>query len=377
MTAVDLPYGARPLRARVPDRATIVAPEPARGVASLPACFDRALAHPVGAPPLSAADRVTVVVSDPTRAEPRAHLVAAVLRRLGDPAHVTLAIATGTHGPCDVAALGLPGGLLARCRVVNHDARDDGQLVQVGTTRRGTPLVVHRCLVEADLVVATGVIRPHYFAGFGAGAKALFPGLGQDRAVRVNHEWKRNPAAVAGRVDGNPCREDLEEIVDALACEVHVLNAIAGPGGAIIGAVAGEPRAALRAGAQACAEAFRARAPDADAIVVSDALPLTGSVYQASKLVAAVAPKLRPGGRIVVAAQCPHGTGPVDVVNRGIYEIGLRPRLPDRHELLLVSDLPGAEVARTYFVPAASVEAALDGVRGDVLVVTRGGDVLW
>jgi nickel-dependent lactate racemase len=335
-----------------------------------------ALDRPVGAAPLTAGGRVVVVVSDATRHEPRAEMISAVLSRLGD-ADITIAIANGTHGPCELSRLGLDASLLARARVVNHDAEDDAELVSLGATRRGTPLRVNRCLVEADQLVATGRIKPHYFAGFGAGAKAFFPGLGGNREVRINHRLKTNPGARAGVVEGNPCREDLEEIVDALPVRPFLLNVVTDAAGGAQAAVAGDVREAFRRGAELCAPLFRADLPEADVIVVSDELPLAGNLYQASKLVASVAPRLRPGGHIVLAAECPEGTGPIRVVNEAIYEIGLKPRLPAEHTVHLVSSLPAAVVEGSYCVHAPSVESVLELAGGGrIAVLPRAGDVI-
>src|SRR5690606_12682553 len=244
------------------------------------------------------------------------------------------------------------------------------------TTRRGTPVEIHRAVVEADLVVATGCIIPHYFAGYGAGIKALFPGLGGSASVRVNHRLKEEPGARAGVVDGNPCREDLEEVAEMLPRPPFILNAVLDDDGAARAAVAGEVRAAFRAGAAACEPLYRVRAAPSRAVVVSGKHPVTASLYQASKLVAAAAPLLAPGGTVVVAAECGEGTGPLDVVNRGIYEIGLRPRLPAEHRVVLVSSLPDEVVRQTYCEPAPSVEAALAGAPEPPLVLPRAGSLL-
>src|SRR5205823_12754576 len=166
--------------------------------------------------------RVTVAVSDATRAEPRAAFLDALRRHLSG-VEWTIAIATGTHGPADVDRLGLPAWARA-ATIVNHDGRSG--LVDLGTTARGTPVRVHRCVVDADLVIATGCIRPHYFAGFGAGVKAIFPGLGDATAIRINHRLKTEPGARAGIVDGNPVREDLEEAVARVATPKRLLNGV-------------------------------------------------------------------------------------------------------------------------------------------------------
>jgi nickel-dependent lactate racemase len=230
------------------------------------ALCDRALDAPIGSARLEdrvrAGDRVTLIVSDATRDEPRAAFVAAVRARL--PAvRLTLAIATGTHGRAGgLAALGLDARTVGADAVIDHDGHDDDALVTVGTTARGTPVQVHRACVDTDLVIATGVIRAHYFAGFGAGAKAIFPGLASSRAARINHLWKRDPAARAGAVDDNPCRLDLEEAARLAAPRSFLLDGVADRHDQVRAAVAGDLDAAFRAGrCDRRAVADRVRAP--------------------------------------------------------------------------------------------------------------------
>ena len=143
--------------------------------------------------------------------------------------------------------LGLPAEVLRRHRVVNHDSRDEAQLVEVGRTSRGTRLRVNRCLAEADLIVTTGRIKPHYFAGYGGGTKGIFPGLGAEADIRQNHLLKADPGSRLGRADLNPCREDLEEAARRLGRDTFMLNVVEA-GGVITGAVAGDIVLAHREG---------------------------------------------------------------------------------------------------------------------------------
>lgn len=374
---VTLAYGNQPCELELPDGAEVVEAPTCPPPLPVDLALERALDAPIQSAPLEAlaspGARVLVIVSDATRADPRELLWNAVSRRLPASCDVRLAIANGTHGPAPLDRLGLD---LRSVEVLNHDAFDRASMVEVGVTRRGTPLRVHRALVECDLAIATGVLRPHYFAGWGAGAKALFPGLGENAAIRANHRLKAEPGARAGEIDGNPCRADLEEIVDHLPCATFLLNVIAGPDDGCHGAVAGDVRAAFRAGVRQAAGLFEADAPTSSVIVASDALPITASLYQASKLVAAVAELVRDGGTVILAAECPEGTGPLDTVNRAIFELGIRPRLPARHRVVLASGLPRAVVERTYCAWAPSVEAALASCAGPPTVVPRAGHIL-
>jgi nickel-dependent lactate racemase len=387
---LELPYGRTPLRFTADARYIDVlrapelpAPRP------LDALLAEALARPVDAPPLArlarTGARVTVIVSDSTRDEPRAAFLAALRRELADtPIRWTIAIATGTHGPCapsDVPdgprtaldAIGIPRALVDDTAVVvDHDGHSDRDLVELGTTRRGTPVRVHRCVVESDLVIATGCIRPHYFAGFGAGVKALFPGLGQATAIRINHRLKTEPRARAGIVDGNPCRDDLEEAVRFVQTPTFLLNGICGPDGRIHAAVAGDLVAAFRGGAELARPWFTVRARPAPLVIASDVLPVTASLYQASKIAAAVAPLVEANGEIVVAAECPDGIGPLDTVNEAILRIGILPRLPVGARISLLSSMSPSIVGRTLVRPLD----AIPPITARTLVVPRASQLL-
>ena len=365
---VDLPYGSHPCPVDLAGRDARVLEAPALPTPpAVELLLERALdVSPLPRVPPGA--RVTVIVSDPTRHEPRAALLAAVRRRLPG-ARITVAVATGTHGPCRLDDLGLPGDL----PVINHDGTTG--VVELGATARGTPVRVHRCIVEAELVVATGCIKPHYFAGFGAGAKAIFPGLGEATAIRINHRLKTAPGARAGSVDGNPCREDLEEAVRMVPAPTFLVNGVCGPDDRVHAAVAGDVFAAFRAGAALARPWFTVSAPRAPLVIASDALPVTASLYQAAKIAAAAAPLVGETGTLVVVAQCPDGTGPLETVNEAIFRIGVLPRLPRGARLVLVSDLDPSLVRHTLLEPAA-LDAILASTSGPVLVIPRASQLI-
>jgi nickel-dependent lactate racemase len=386
---IELGYGARPLLLTLPpglEAEVLPAPAPPP-VASLHASLAGALAQPIGCRPLrevvTARTRAVVIVSDASRDEPRAELFAALRAELGaiPDDQITLAVANGTHQPGPVEQLGLPAEVLRRHRVVNHDSRDETQLVEAGRTSRGTRLRVNRCLMEADLIVTTGRIKPHYFAGYGGGTKGIFPGLGAEADIRQNHLLKADPGSRLGHADLNPCREDLEEAARRLGRDTFMLNVVEA-GGVITGAVAGDIVLAHREGVRLLRSWVEVRATPAPVVVVSAPLPVSGSLYQASKLVAPAGLLLQDGGVVIVAAECPDGTGPLATVNEGIFALGVSRFLPERYTLFLVSGMDQATVSRTYARPAPSLDwavaeaARLIGGRGRVLVMPDAGDLV-
>jgi lactate racemase len=360
-----LAYGSHPLPLPAGLEAEVIPPPAPAPVADLDAALGAALAAPIGAPgapPLGSGatprTRAVIILSDASRDEPRHALFRAARAALSPvpDERVTIAIANGTHAPGDLARLGLPAALLARHPVVNHDGRA-AELLDLGSTARGTRVRVPPSLLEADVVVATGRVKPHYFAGFGGGAKAIFPGLGHTDDIRRNHLLKAEPGARLGVVDGNPCRDDLEEAARFLPAPAHLLNVVE-VGGAIIGAVAGDLVAAHRAGVAMARPLCGVRAARADVVIVSAPLPVSASLYQASKLIPPAGLLLEEGGVVIVAAECPDGTGPLAVVNEGIFALGVSRYLPPGASVILVSGMDEATVAKTYGRFAPSLEAA-------------------
>ncbi len=384
---VLLGWGARPLTLRAPAGVSLrVLAPPAPRAVDLGDALEDALLHPTGARPLaqvaSARTRVVVVVSDESREEPRAELFLAVRRALAAVRddHLTVAVATGTHGPARLDRLGLPEDLLRRHRVVNHDARDEAAMVEMGRTSRGTRLRVNRCLAEADLVVATGRVKPHHVAGWGGGAKAIFPGLAHHEDVQRNRALAADPASLLGAADGNPCREDFEEAARRLGRDTWMLNVVE-VRGAVVGAVGGDLVYAHREGVRIARPACEVRAAAADCVVVSAPLPVSSSLRQASKLVAPAGLLLREGGTAIVVAECPNGVGPLAVDE----EVLARARrcLPESCELVVVSGLDEAMVRSAGAIFAPTVEAALGRARErsgkgvlDVLVLPDAADLV-
>jgi lactate racemase len=386
---IELGYGARPLPLRLPSGldAEVLGPPAPPPVPDLRRALADALAQPIGTRPLrevaTARTRAVVIVSDASRDQPRAELFEAVRAELGalPDDQVTLAVANGTHRPGPVERLGLPPGLLRRHRVVNHDSRDEAQQVEVGRTSRGTRLRVNRCLAEADLIVTTGRVGPHPFAGYGGGTTGIFPGLGAEADIRQHRLLQADPASALGRADLNPCREDLEEAARRLGRDTFMLDVVAA-GGVVTGAVAGDIVLAHRAGIRRLKPWVEVRAARAPVVVVSAPLPVTGSLERAMRLLAPAGLLLQDGGVVILAAECLEGTGPLEAVSEAALARGAGRYLPGRHRVLLVTGLDEAAVRPTFARPAASLDEAvaeaarLVGGRARVLVMPDGGDLV-
>ncbi|HVU03750.1 MAG TPA: lactate racemase domain-containing protein [Polyangiaceae bacterium] len=342
----------------------------------LPLCRS-ALAAPIGSPALgelaSRASRVVVIVSDASRDEPREEMLAALMGTLPRE-RVTLVVAAGTHS----ATADVVPAAYRDLPIVVHQANRAERMVDVGITGEGTRIRLLREVATADLVVVTGRIRPHYFAGYSGGVKGLFPGCALAEDVLQNHLLKADPSARLGRVEDNRCRLDMEEAALRVPGVVVALNVLADCDGGPRAAAFGHPVLSHRELVRQARALFLVRAPRSRVVVVADRPPVTRSLYQASKLLPPAGAILEEGGSVIVVAECSEGIEPVARVNEGIYRLGVARSLPARHRVLLVSELPESTVRRSYAEYAPTVTRALEmaGVReGDAVpLLFRAGE---
>jgi nickel-dependent lactate racemase len=317
---VSLKYGNSSLSLRMPaSLADVRLLEPGRTTPNgdEAALIHSALAHPFGSPTLcnmvSTGQRVSIVTSDITRPCPSARLLPPVLDELNRGGvrdeHISVVFGLGSHRPHRKAEqMGLVGKeILRRVRCVDSDPAD---VECIGHTRRGTPVAVFRAVLEADLRLCLGGIDYHYFAGYSGGLKAIMPGVCGTNTIQHNHRMMTEPGAVAARIVGNPVREDMEEAGEMVG--VHfILNVILDEAKRVVRAVAGHPRAAHR---QGCAQldAFgRATLEEyVDLVVVSaGGCPKDINLYQAQKALDNACRIVRPGGIILLVAECREGFG--------------------------------------------------------------------
>jgi nickel-dependent lactate racemase len=294
-----------------------VEPNDLPGVADEETEVRRALAEPIGSPPLSAlAQRhpsAAIVIDDATRPLPTAAMLRPVVEQLRSAGirdeRIGVVVATGLHRPMsDDEARRAIGGL--PLRLVNHDPHDAGQLVDVGKTSRGTPLRVNRTVAEADLRILTGDVELHQFVGYGGGAKSVLPGICDADGIRATHAKMESPGAGPGRIDGNPVRLEIEESADVLGVD-FVVNVVLNSRHEVVRAVAGDVHAAFRAGVELADRIYKVRVDEPADVVIGSAggYPKDMDLYQSQKAIRSARRVVAPGGAIIVLAECREGHG--------------------------------------------------------------------
>lgn len=315
-----LAYGTTGTEIDVDPAVTMVV-EPAyqRGAVDPLATLRGALRTPVAGPPLRARVRpgqtVAISVCDGTRPQPRQLMIPAILdeldgiTRLED---VVILVATGTHrGNDDSEQRQMLGdAVVDSVRVVNHDARDRGQLAFAGVLGNGVPTWLNRAWLDADIRITTGFVEPHFFAGFSGGPKLVAPGLAGLETVLVLHDATRigDPRATWGITHGNPVHDDVRAIAAATGV-TFALDVLLNRDKQIVAAYGGD-LAAMHAAACAAARtaAMLPVSEPFDVVVTTNSgFPLDQNLYQSVKGMSAAHQIARPGGVIVCAAECRDG----------------------------------------------------------------------
>jgi nickel-dependent lactate racemase len=218
---IDLLYGRSTLPVSPPAGCvpTVIEKRAMPVLAEPRAAVERALAEPVGSPALRelapGKRSACILICDITRPVPNGLFLAPMIRTLLDAgvprAGITVLVATGLHRPNEGQELAELVGdpwVLETVTVRNHDARADEDHVLLGRTPgRGTVVRLDRRLVEAELKIATGLVEPHFMAGWSGGRKVIAPGVAHAETITTFHNtaFMAHPARPTACSTATPC----------------------------------------------------------------------------------------------------------------------------------------------------------------------------
>jgi lactate racemase len=292
------------------------------------AAVEKALDAPIGCASIGELARgkksAAISVCDITRPAPNRLVLPPLLARLEAAGiareNITILIATGLHRPAPQFEIEEIVGaeIAAAYLVVNHHAKELSEHRFLGVTASGTPVHIDERFMAADLHITLGFIEPHLMLGYSGGRKLIAPGLAAQETIKVLHSPKfmRDPRVVEGSIADNPLHRELLEI-SAMAGHNFLVDAALGRGYAdygrrpITAVFAGDPIQAHAAGVKYVSEIMLERLDEpVDAVITTSAgYPLDMTFYQAIKGVTAAAHIVKPGGRILLLAECSEGTG--------------------------------------------------------------------
>lgn len=323
---IEIAYGRSGLPVRVPADADLTVVRKAV-VPRLPdpdAAVRDSLARPVGSPPLAelAAGRgsACILICDITRPVPNRLFLRPMIETLlaaGLPRErITVLVATGLHRPNEGAELDALVGdpwVFEHARVENHLARDDAAHVDLGRTEgRGVPIKIDRRFVEAELRIATGLVEPHFMAGYSGGRKVVAPGVAHADTIRTFHSarFMEDPLAIQCNLDRNPLHEEQLEIVRRIGA-VHALNTVLDEERGLAFVNFGEVIESHLDAVAFVRDVSMVRLPRRFKTVVTSAAghPLDNTYYQTVKGMVTPIDILEPGGTLIIASECVEGFG--------------------------------------------------------------------
>ncbi len=334
----DLKYGTSTLPLDIDDQQILdlihpgdqsPLPEPSRAV-------ERMLAEPLGTEALAdmlqkrSPKRLVMVVNDITRPTPYSVLMPPLLRCIEDAGvareSITLITATGIHSPhTPEQNLQVYGKeLVENYRILCHDAEDDANLVNKGRLPSGYDFLVNRTVDEADFLITIGVVMPHFFAGYSGGRKSILPGVSGKSTVQFNHARMVELMDDLPPIRENPISQEMIHAARMVGVD-FILNALTNDDGEVIDVYAGDLEKAWYAAVEKSEELYVSRISKAADISIASAsgFPRDINIYQAQKALDHADKATRPGGTIILVAECGGGYG--DRVFENFMKKGLSP----------------------------------------------------
>jgi nickel-dependent lactate racemase len=306
-------------------RGTVVESRAVPPIGDVQAAVAEAVAHPTNSPPLEElarpGDKVCIVFTDVTRASPDALLVPPILAGLEAAGvhdkDVTLLCGIGLHRPStpEEKVAKLSRAVVDRYRVIDSEPLNPAALVDLGTTESGIPLSVNRVAYESDLLVATGIVEPHQYAGYSGGRKTLAVGAAGEAMIAYTHgpHMLDHPGTRLGRIEGNPFHEAVTEAARRAGLR-FIVNVVQDDRKQVVFVRAGEPEATFHELVALAKTLYEVPVPrQYDVAVAGVGFPKDANLYQASRaasyLFFAPTPVVRPGGFFIVPAPCGEGAG--------------------------------------------------------------------
>ncbi|KUK23086.1 MAG: nickel-dependent lactate racemase [Synergistetes bacterium] len=361
-------------------------------------------------PKLRGVRRLLLLVDDITRQTPTSWILPTLLdlaNRSGiKDEDITVLVATGTHRHMSHEEQVRKYGeeVLKRVKVVFHNYKTD--VVNIGVTPKGTPVVLNRLVLENDLIVGIGMVVPHRVAGFSGGGKIVQPGISGEETTGQTH-WlsaQFEGKDILGKVL-NPVREEIEAVAEAANLS-FIVNVIPDKSGKPIKVFAGEPLPTFKEAAEFARKVYGVKTP-ASKIVLTDSYPADIELWQAAKGIYSGDLILEDGGVIILVTPCPEGVGVEfgdiivqygyrgykevrDLVDSGelanlivaAHLVHVGRVISDKGKGILVSPGIDAETTkRLGFIPASNIEEALriaESLVGpqDIVICRFGGELL-
>ncbi len=353
------------------------------------------LKNPIGCPSLrelifqKKASKILIIVNDITRPTPYEIILPPLLdelRQIGiKKENIIFIIATGIHRSNSQEEIKEMFGenIFSAYKFINHDC-DNPRHKDLGKLKSGNKLWVDPIVSDIDFIITTGVIVPHYFAGFSGGRKSILPGICGRKTIEANHAQMVHADARAGNLKGNPVHQEMQEAAEKVGVDFNI-NVVTDENHKIVEIVAGELLTSWRQGVEVCKKIYLCPIEKKAEVVIASAggYPKDINVYQAQKALENACHAVKPGGTIILLAECTEEYGeatfekwieeantPDDIIKRlknkfvlGGHKAYAIARAVKEVEVILISSLPQDKVRKLFFIPMENISQALNYVK--------------
>ena len=323
MARIELPFGGKTLSFEIDEAnlAEVLSPGESKPIDDLEAAINAALDEPIDHEPIGEwvkpQAKVLIISDDNTRFTPSNRIIPPLLERLnraGVPdGNICCLMALGTHRyMTDEEMIDKVGPeVFDRIRVINHLWRDPANLVDLGTSKRGTPLEVNKEIVEADVVIGLGAVVPHHIPGFSGSSKIIQPGICGPRTTAETHllSTEGGGDSFLGLED-NAVRRDMDDMGDRCGMRT-IFNVVMNSEGEVIGVFYGAMRPTFAKAVDLSRKIYGVAYHETPDIVISNAYPCELDFWQSHKAQYPAQRMVKPGGTIIICTPAPEGVSPV------------------------------------------------------------------
>lgn len=323
MVQLSLPYGNTRLLLEIPNEQLLAVgkTKDLPGLKDVDEAIRISMKRPIGTKRLSRiagpGDTAAIVVNDVTRPLVSDKILSHVLEELKEAGvrseDVAIIVATGIHraNTSEEHRRILGDEIWGVLEVINHDPSDENKLTHLGTTRMGVPVKINKVVADAKIKILTGLIAPHQSAGYSGGRKSVLPGVASYESIKIHHSFPIRPREPAmGKLGGNPFHEAAMEAARMAGVD-FIVNVVLNTKKEIVKVVAGDVAEAWMEGVKTCTNMCRMNIPGyADITIASPGgYPRDINLWQAQKAVSSAELVTKPGGVIILVAQCAQGLG--------------------------------------------------------------------
>jgi len=383
----SIKYNDEIQKINIPDNTLIISPKEVKKC-DQQQIVNKSLDNPINCDKLDVflkdKENILIIVNDGTRPTPTAKILETIYPYI-EKKNNTVIVATGVHriaNPNEIKKiLGNTYDLL-KDNVVSHQAREDKDLVYLGTSRNGTPLVINNEVIKNDALIIIGSVEPHYFAGYTGGRKAIMPGVASYKSIEANHKRALDPRAKALNLIDNPVHLDMLDVLNLLKDKpIYSIMSVMDRDHQIYEITSGNIIDSFDAAIESANEVFTYEINQKYDIVISIASsPMDIDLYQSQKAIDNAKLALKENGILILVSACKEGVGEKAFYNLlksstsakavldnikenyklGYHKAGKMAQIMTWAQIWVVSELEDSLWSDIFIKPFDSVQEAID-----------------